>query len=55
MTTDIYDTATHADPSNIAAREDFHRTSVMSPMVQGVISGFGIDGCRLGLEAIGRR
>lgn len=40
--------------SNIAAREDFRRTSVMSPVAHGVISGFGIDGYRLALEAIGK-
>ncbi len=40
--------------SNIAAREEFRHTSVVSPVVRGVISGFGIDSYRLALEAIGR-
>ncbi|PZS30297.1 MAG: type II 3-dehydroquinate dehydratase [Pseudonocardiales bacterium] len=40
--------------SNIAAREEFRRTSVISAMAHGVISGFGIDSYRLALEAIGR-
>ncbi|MEP6696011.1 MAG: type II 3-dehydroquinate dehydratase [Pseudonocardiales bacterium] len=40
--------------SNIAAREDFRRTSVVSAVARGVISGFGIDSYRLALEAIGR-
>ncbi len=40
--------------TNIAAREEFRRTSVVSPVVRGVISGFGIDGYRLALEAISR-
>jgi 3-dehydroquinate dehydratase-2 len=40
--------------SNVAAREDFRRTSVISAVVRGVISGFGIDSYRLALEAIGR-
>ncbi len=38
--------------SNVAAREDFRRTSVVSAVVHGVISGFGIDSYRLALEAI---
>jgi 3-dehydroquinate dehydratase-2 len=40
--------------SNVAAREDFRRASVISAVVLGVISGFGIDSYRLALEAIGR-
>jgi len=40
--------------SNVAAREDFRRTSLISPVVHGVISGFGIDTYRLALQAIGR-
>lgn len=40
--------------SNIAAREEFRRISVVSPVARGVISGFGIDSYRLALEAISR-
>jgi len=40
--------------SNVAAREEFRHTSVVSPVVQGVISGFGIDSYRLALHAISR-
>lgn len=38
--------------SNIAAREEFRRTSVVSAVATGVISGFGIDSYRLALQAI---
>lgn len=38
--------------SNIAAREEFRRNSVVSAVVSGVISGFGIDSYRLALQAI---
>ena len=40
--------------SNIGAREEFRRTSLIAPVAHGVISGFGIDTYRLALEAIGR-
>lgn len=40
--------------SNIAAREEFRRTSVVSAVVRGVISGFGLDSYRLALHAINR-
>lgn len=40
--------------SNIAAREEFRRTSVVSAVVRGVISGFGLDSYRLALHAISR-
>ncbi len=40
--------------SNISAREEFRRTSVLSPVVTGVISGFGIDSYRLALQAVSR-
>lgn len=40
--------------SNIAAREEFRHTSVVSPVVSGVISGFGIESYRLALKAISR-
>lgn len=37
--------------SNPAAREDFRQTSLLSPVVRGIVSGFGPDSYRLGLEA----
>ncbi|MGB9378611.1 MAG: type II 3-dehydroquinate dehydratase [Mycobacteriales bacterium] len=40
--------------SNIAAREEFRRVSVVSAVARGVISGFGIDSYRLALQAIAR-
>jgi 3-dehydroquinate dehydratase-2 len=40
--------------SNIAAREDFRRVNVISPVARGVISGFGIDSYRLALMAVDR-
>ncbi len=42
--------------SNIFAREAFRHHSYVSPVVQGVISGFGTESYRLGVLAlIGRR
>ena len=38
--------------SNIFAREDFRRTSCIAPACWGTISGFGICGYALALEAI---
>ena len=39
--------------SNLWARaEEFRHTSVLSPVVKGVISGFGADGYRLAAEAV---
>jgi len=38
--------------SNVAAREEFRRTSVVSPVATAVISGLGVDGYRLALLAI---
>lgn len=35
--------------TNIASREDFRKESLISPMVDGVISGFGMDSYRLAL------
>ena len=38
--------------SNIAAREEFRRHSVISGVAAGVISGFGFDSYRLALRAV---
>lgn len=38
--------------SNIAAREEFRRHSVVSAVAAGVISGFGFDSYRLALRAL---
>lgn len=38
--------------SNVAAREEFRRTSVVSAVATAVISGLGVDGYRLALLAI---
>ena len=37
--------------SNIHAREEFRRTSLISPVVKGQVSGFGARSYLLGLEA----
>ena len=37
--------------SNIYAREEFRRTSLIAPVAVGQVSGFGLDSYLLGLEA----
>ena len=41
--------------SNIAAREEFRRHSVVAGVAKGVISGFGFDSYRLALRALAPR
>lgn len=41
--------------SNTAAREEFRRVSVVSPVVDGVITGLGVAGYLLALQWIGER
>ena len=38
--------------SNIFAREEFRRTSYLSEVAKGVISGFGIQGYKMAIDAI---
>jgi 3-dehydroquinate dehydratase-2 len=38
--------------TNIAAREEFRRHSVIAPVARGVISGFGFESYRLALRAL---
>ena len=38
--------------TNVAAREEFRRTSVVSGVATGVISGFGLESYRLALHAL---
>jgi 3-dehydroquinate dehydratase-2 len=40
--------------SNIYAREEFRRTSLIAPVATGQIAGFGINSYLLGLEAAAR-
>ena len=40
--------------SNVAAREDFRRQSVIAAAARGTIAGFGIDSYRLALRAVHR-
>lgn len=37
--------------SNIYAREDFRRTSVISPVCKGTICGFGLEGYQLAIKS----
>lgn len=37
--------------SNVHAREEWRRTSVVSPVVHGIIAGLGIDGYGLAVQA----
>lgn len=41
--------------SNVHAREEFRRLSMLAPACLGVISGFGMDSYRLGVEALLQR
>lgn len=38
--------------SNISARESFRHESILSPVCQGVIFGFGLKGYRLAIQAL---
>ena len=38
--------------SSILAREEFRHTSLLAPVVEGSIMGFGLDSYRLGVEAL---
>lgn len=40
--------------SNVAAREDFRRRSVIAPVCRGTIAGFGVQSYLLGLAAAAR-
>lgn len=40
--------------SNIYARESWRHTSVVSPVANGTVSGFGIDGYLLAVDAMAR-
>jgi len=37
--------------SNIYARENYRRTSLLAPFVKGIISGFGLNSYRIALQA----
>lgn len=38
--------------SNVHAREEIRRRSLIGPVCRGVIAGFGLDSYRLGVEAL---
>ena len=38
--------------SNVYAREEFRHTSVLAPVVKGVICGFGVDSYKLAINAL---
>ena len=38
--------------SNTFSREDFRHKSYLTPVVKGIIVGFGLDSYRLGIEAL---
>ena len=38
--------------SNTFSREDFRHKSYLTPVVKGIIAGFGLDSYRLGVEAL---
>ena len=38
--------------SNVSAREEIRRRSLIAPACRGVIAGFGMDSYRLGVEAL---
>ncbi len=38
--------------SNVAAREPFRHTSLLTPVCRGAILGFGLEGYRLAIEAL---
>lgn len=40
--------------SNVNAREEFRRRSVIAPVCAGTIAGFGLDSYRLAIEALSR-
>lgn len=41
--------------SNVHAREDYRRVSMIAPACVGVIAGFGLDGYRMAVDALLRR
>ncbi len=41
--------------SNVHAREPFRHHSYLSPVAQGIVVGFGIDGYALAIEGLARR
>jgi 3-dehydroquinate dehydratase-2 len=41
--------------SNVHAREPFRHHSFLSPVVAGIVVGFGIDGYRLAIEGLARK